>query len=55
MKDIIVIIKKELARFFGDKRMVFTTLLMPGLHSASVRRFSSPSCAAVARLSSVSE
>ena len=31
MKDIIVIIKKELARFFGDKRMVFTTLLMPGL------------------------
>ena len=25
------IIKKELARFFGDKRMVFTTILMPGL------------------------
>lgn len=25
------IMKKELARFFGDKRMVFTTILMPGL------------------------
>lgn len=25
------IIGKELARFFGDKRMVFTTILMPGL------------------------
>lgn len=31
MRDIICIIKKELARFFGDKRMVFTTILMPGL------------------------
>ncbi len=29
--NIITIIKKELARFFGDKRMVFTTVLMPGL------------------------
>ncbi len=27
----ITIMKKELARFFGDKRMVFTTILMPGL------------------------
>ncbi len=25
------IIKKEFARFFGDRRMVFTTILMPGL------------------------
>lgn len=31
MRDIICIIKKELARFFGDKRMVFTTIIMPGL------------------------
>ena len=23
--------KKEFARFFGDKRLVFTTILMPGL------------------------
>lgn len=30
MKGIIAIFKKELARFFGDKRMVITTL-MPGL------------------------
>ncbi len=29
--NIITIVKKELARFFGDKRMVFTTVLMPGL------------------------
>ena len=29
--NLITIIKKELARFFGDKRMVFTTILMPGL------------------------
>ena len=29
-KNIITIIKKEFARFFGDKRMVFTTVLMPG-------------------------
>ncbi len=27
----ITIMKKEFARFFGDKRMVFTSLLMPGL------------------------
>jgi len=27
----ITIMKKELARFFGDKRMVFTTILLPGL------------------------
>ena len=27
----VTIIKKEFARFFGDKRMVFTTVLMPGL------------------------
>lgn len=30
-KDILTIIKKEFARFFGDKRMVLTTVLMPGL------------------------
>lgn len=30
-KNIITIIKKEFSRFFGDKRMVFTTVLMPGL------------------------
>jgi len=30
-RDILTIIKKEFARFFGDKRMVFTTVLMPGL------------------------
>ncbi len=30
-KDILTIIKKEFARFFGDKRMVFTTILMPGI------------------------
>ncbi|MCM1026173.1 MAG: ABC transporter permease subunit [Roseburia sp.] len=30
-KDMLTIIKKEFARFFGDKRMVFTTILMPGL------------------------
>lgn len=30
-KDMITIIKKEFARFFKDKRVVFTTLLMPGL------------------------
>lgn len=29
--DMLTIIRKELARFFGDKRMVFTTVLMPGL------------------------
>ena len=29
--QIFTIIGKELARFFGDKRMVFTTVLMPGL------------------------
>lgn len=30
-KDMITIMKKEFARFFRDKRVVFTTLLMPGL------------------------
>ncbi len=29
--SILTIMKKELARFFGDKRMVFTTILLPGL------------------------
>lgn len=29
--QILTIISKELARFFGDKRMVFSTILMPGL------------------------
>lgn len=31
MSNMLVIIKKELARFFGDKRLVFTTAIMPGL------------------------
>lgn len=30
-KDMLTIIRKEFARFFGDKRMVFTTVIMPGL------------------------
>ena len=30
-KDMLTIIRKEFARFFGDKRMVFTTVFMPGL------------------------
>lgn len=30
-RDMLTIIKKEFARFFGDRRMVFTTVLMPGL------------------------
>ncbi len=30
-KNILTIMKKEFARFFGDKRLVFTTILMPGL------------------------
>lgn len=29
--SILTIMKKELARFFGDKRMAFTTILLPGL------------------------
>ncbi len=29
--NVLTIVKKEFARFFGDKRMVFTTILMPGL------------------------
>ncbi len=31
MRNIIAIIKKELSRVFKDKRLVFTTILMPGL------------------------
>lgn len=31
MNNMMTIIKKELARFFGDKRLVFTTVIMPGL------------------------
>ncbi|MCM1260318.1 MAG: ABC transporter permease subunit [Prevotella sp.] len=31
MKNILTIIKKEFARFFGDKRLVLTTLILPGL------------------------
>lgn len=31
MSNMMIIIRKELARFFGDKRLVFTTVLMPGL------------------------
>ena len=30
-KKMIAIMKKEFDRFFGDKRLVFTTILMPGL------------------------
>lgn len=30
-KDMMTIIRKEFARFFKDKRMIFTTVLMPGL------------------------
>lgn len=30
-RNMLTIIKKEFARFFRDKRMVFTTILMPGL------------------------
>ena len=30
-KDMLTIIKKEFSRFFGDKRLFFTTVLMPGL------------------------
>lgn len=29
--NLMTIIRKELARFFGDRRMAFTTILMPGL------------------------
>ncbi len=29
--NMMTIVKKEFARFFGDKRMVFTTIFMPGL------------------------
>ncbi|MBO7200443.1 MAG: ABC transporter permease [Bacteroidales bacterium] len=29
--NILTIVKKEFARFFGDKRLVFTTMIMPGL------------------------
>ena len=31
MKGIIAIIKKEFARFFLDRRMLLTTIIMPGL------------------------
>ncbi|MCI9079559.1 MAG: ABC transporter permease [Lachnospiraceae bacterium] len=31
MNTIITILKKELKRFFSDKRMAFTTILMPGI------------------------
>lgn len=31
MKNILAIIKKEFFRFFKDKRLLFTTLIMPGL------------------------
>ena len=29
--NILAIIKKEFVRFFGDKRMALTTILLPGL------------------------
>lgn len=31
MNNMFTIIKKEMARFFGDKRLVFTTVVLPGL------------------------
>lgn len=31
MKGMLTIFKKELARFFGDKRMAFTAILLPGI------------------------
>ncbi len=31
MKNILTIFKKELTRFFGDKRMAFTAILLPGV------------------------
>ena len=31
MNNVMTIIKKELSRFFGDRRLVFTTVIMPGL------------------------
>lgn len=31
MKSILTIFKKELARFFGDKRMAFVAILLPGI------------------------
>lgn len=31
MKNIFTVIKKELARFFGDKRLIVTTVLLPGI------------------------
>ncbi|MDR2606401.1 MAG: ABC transporter permease subunit [Oscillospiraceae bacterium] len=30
-KNIVTIIRKEFARFFGDKRLILTTLILPGL------------------------
>jgi len=30
-KNVITIIRKEFARFFGDKRLILTTLILPGL------------------------
>ena len=30
-KNMITIIKKEFARFFGDRRMVLTTIFLPGI------------------------
>ena len=29
--SVLTIMKKELARFFGDKKVVFSTILLPGL------------------------
>ena len=31
MNNILTILKKELARFFGDKRLAFSSILLPGL------------------------
>ena len=31
MKAVLTIIKKEFMRFFGDRRLLLTTLLLPGI------------------------
>ena len=31
LHDTITIVKKELARFFGDRRMMLTTIFLPGI------------------------
>jgi sodium transport system permease protein len=31
MRNIIIVAKKELFRFFTDKRLLFSTIILPGL------------------------